>query len=120
MRYAVAAVLIGLVALILAACGGAPPHSICQWEAKQYIKQELMAYPSSFDEHGMDTSRAGNDLGKVTENKPDGWVVESVILFGAQNAFGVKEDWGFRYSAEVDKDNNCGPIRQLELTPYQR
>ena len=37
-----AGILISLVALLLAACG-APPHSICQWEAKQYIKQELIA-----------------------------------------------------------------------------
>ena len=74
----------------LVACGGAPPHYICHWDAQtdglwspsfclaprtpyichwdaqQYIKQELMAYPSSFDEHGMNTTRAGNDMGKVT------------------------------------------------------
>ena len=112
-------ILVSFVALLLVGCGLAPPHSICQWDAEQYIKRELMVYPASFDEHLMDTSRAGTDLGKVTENK-SGWVVKSVILFGAQNSFGVKEDWGFRYRAEVDKDDNCGPIRQLELKSYQR
>ena len=113
-------VLISLIGVVLLACGGGPPHYICKWDAERYIKRELVAFPATYDEHELDTTGVGLDLGKVTGNKEDGWVVESVILFGVENAYGVKQNYAFHYRASVDEDDNCGPITYLEFEPYYR
>ena len=109
-----------LTALMLVACGSGPPHYICSWDAERYIKRELVAFPATYDKHELDTTGVGLEIGKVTGNKEDGWVVESVILFGVENAYGVKQNYAFHYRASVDEDDNCGPITYLEFEPYQR
>ena len=87
-------------------------------KAKQSACQ--VNYITSFDQHDMDSLQVAQELGKVTGSKEDGWVVESIILFGTQNAFGVKSDFFFHYTASVDEDDNCGPIIPLEFGPYTR
>lgn len=114
--YKIAIILVSLLAFVLAACGSGPPHYICKWDAERYIKGEL-AFPATYDEHQLDTTRAGLKWGEVTENEV-GWLVESVILFGAKNAFGVQQNYAFRYMADVYPDDHCGPIISLELSPY--
>ena len=111
---------ISLVILASVACSLDPPHYICEWNAERYIKRDLLTNPASFDQHQLDTTQVGLELGKVTGSKEDGWVVESIILFGTQNAFGVKSDFFFHYTASVDEDDNCGPIIPLEFGPYTR
>ena len=107
-----------LTALMLVACSAGPPHYICKWDAERYIKRELVAFPATYDEHELDTTGVGLEIGKVTSNKEDGWVVESVILFGVENTYGVKQNYAFHYRASVDEDDNCGPIEYLEFEPY--
>ena len=115
----IAGVLISLMALVIVACGSAPPHSICQRDAERYIKREL-AFPASYDEHELDTVGVGQELGKVTADEEGGWIIESIILFGAKNAFGVKQDHLLHYMTFVDSDDNCGSIMPIEFRPYQR
>ena len=116
----IAVILVSLIALVMMACGSGPPHYICKWDAERYIKRELLAFPATYDEHELDTVGVGQELGKVTADEEGGWIVESIILFGAKNAFGVKQDHLLHYMSFVDSDDNCGPILPIEFRPYYR
>ena len=89
MRYAVIPILLGLIALSIAACGPTPLYTHCSYDAKQAIKHQLQ-YPSSYDEHGMLTTSEMRDWSSVYGNEVDGWEINTAIIFGAKNDSLVK------------------------------
>ena len=118
MRYTVILILLGLIALSIAACGSTPLYTHCSYDAKQTIKSELQ-YPSSFDAHGMLTTSEMRDWSTVYGNEVDGWEIETAIIFGAKNAFGVKSDFKVWYLAYVNPDGKCAEIVLGEFLPYE-
>ena len=115
MRYVVIPILLGLVALSIVACGSTPLYS---HYAKQAIKHQLQ-YPSSFDEHGMLTISEMRERSSVYGNEVEGWEIETAIIFGAKNAFGVKSDFKVWYLANVNPDGKCVDIVVDEFLPYE-
>ena len=118
MRYAVIPILLGLVALSIVACGSTPLYTHCSYDAKQAIKRQLQ-YPSSFDEHGMLTTSEMRDWSTVYGNEVDGWEIDTAIIFGAKNAFGVKSDFKVWYLANVNPDGKCVKIVLDDFLPYE-
>ena len=118
MRHAVIPILLGLVALSIVACGSTPLYTHCSYEAKQAIKRQLQ-YPSSFDEHGMLTTSEMRERSSVYGNEADGWEIETAIIFGAENAFGVKSDFKVWYLANVNPDGKCIEIVLDDFLPYE-
>ena len=118
MRYAVIPILLGLVALSIAACESTPRYTHCSYDAKQAIKSQLQ-YPSSFDEHGIWTTSEMRERSSVYGNEVDGWEIETAIIFGAKNAFGVKSDFKVWYLASVNPDGKCVEIVLGDFLPYE-
>ena len=90
------------------------------WDAERHIKRNLLAFPATYDEHQLDTTSLGLEMGEVTKLGDGTWMMESVILFGTKNAFGVQQDFMFHYLGHVDKDENCLTIDMLSFEPYDR
>ena len=118
MRYAVIPIILGLVTLSIVACGSTPLYTHCSSDAKQTIKRQLQ-YPSSFDEHGMLTTSEMRERSSVYGNEVDGWEINTAIIFGAKNAFGVKSDFKVWYLASVNPDGKCVEIVLDDFLPYE-
>ena len=118
MRYAVIPILLGLITLSIAACETTPLYTYCSYEAKQAIKRQLQ-YPSSFDEHRMLTTSEMRDWSTVYGNKVDGWEIDTAIIFGAKNAFGLISNFKVWYLAYVNPDGTCVEIVLDDFLPYE-
>ena len=93
--------------LFLIACGPSnPQHYECSYKAKQAIKQRL-AYPSTFDEHDMATTRLAMDQATVAGDAEAGWHIRAPMIFATKNAFGVQLDYLVWYDGWVNSDGEC-------------
>ena len=118
MRHAIAAVLVSFVALLLVACSSTPQYTHCNYDAKRVIKYSL-ANPSTFDEHGLLTIETVKHLSNVTEWGTDGThQLHTGIIFGADNSFGVTQDYIAWYTAMVDPEGNCYDIIVEDIHQY--
>ena len=118
MRHAIAAVLVSFVALLLVACSSTPQYTHCNYDAKRVIKYSL-ANPSTFDEHGLLTIETVKHLSNVTEWGTDGThQLHTGIIFGADNSFGVTQDYIAWYTAMVDADGDCYDIIVEDIHQY--
>lgn len=106
-----------LVTLVLSGCDSTPAYYECDYEAKQRIKREL-AYPSTFDEHGMLTTSMMHDRSSVYGNEEDGWMIDTAVIFGADNGYGVTQDYIVWYKAQVDAEGECWGIEIGNFVPY--
>ena len=94
-----------------------PEFYACSYEAKQAIKRRL-AFPSTFDEHGLITSSKGQDLSIITRVGNQGWDIRTVMVFGSKNAFGVRSDYLVWYDGRVDEDGNCTGVVLDQFVPF--
>ena len=49
----------------------------------------------------------------------DGWEIETAIIFGAKNTFGVKSDFKVWYLAYMNPDGKCVKIVLDDFLPYE-
>ena len=110
-------IILALLVVALLACSSEPSVIQCQHFVDNVVKRSLN-YPASFDEHSGLTISLANSDGRVSGNKEDGWRIHAPLIFGAQNAFGVKSDYIAWYWVDVDADSNCSNIRVGEIFPY--
>ena len=114
----VASLLMGLV-LLSVACDSTPQEYECRFDAQQAIKRHL-AFPSTFDEHGLDTTSWAADRAIITGDKESGWTIRTAIIFGTKNAFGVQTDYFVRYEGRVNTDGECTGVTLGDFVPYRR
>ena len=66
----------------------------------------------------MLTTSEMRDRSTVYGNEVDGWELETAIIFGAKNAFGVKADFKVWYQASVNPGGKCVEIVLGDFLPY--
>ena len=119
MRHAIAAVLLSLVALLLVACSSTPQYTHCNYDAKRAIKLYL-ENPSTFDEHGLLTISSVKHLSHVFPWGTEGeYTLDTGIIFGAKNSFGVSQDYIAWFTAKVDADGDCYDIEVTDIHQYE-
>ena len=79
-----------------------------------------MAFPSTFDEHNMLTTRKEMDLSTISRVGDKGWDIRTVMVFGSKNAFGVQSDYLVWYDGRVDPEGNCTGVLLGDFVPYIR
>ena len=109
-----------LVLCTLIACGPSAPQVYeCQSVAVRAIKKNL-AFPSTFDTHGLLTSEKAHDLAVIRGDEEYGWTIRAPVIFGVKNAFGVQSDYMVWYDGTVNQEGNCTGVRLGDFAPYYR
>ena len=109
-----------MATLAFAACGTSEPEFYhCQYDAELAVKRQLN-FPATFDLHSTDTTRAGMDVAIITGDEVEGWRINAPLIFGAENAFGVKSDYRVFYTANVQPDGTCWGVTAENIQPYIR
>ena len=119
MRTALTALLVCLVALVLLACNSPPePFFACQLEAARAVKR-LVPFPSTFDVHdGSETYSQVKRWSGVSKHREGYWQINTGLVFGVENAFGVPSNFLVRYQAHM-LDGECDIVKLEDQIPWE-